>query len=215
MRIQYIAIGAMLLATACAPQVPDSAAGVGFDSYDSYDSQRDAELTGSLAAPAPSDPVIGSETAGNVAVPTATVAGDGETATVDLDNPGISDEQNFSAVSSRESIESDAARLQENRAAYVVVQPTALPTRPSDGGPNIVAFALATNNPVGAQLYDRGATSQSRFQRACGKYASSDIAQEDFLSKGGPERDRLGVDPDGDGFACFWDPTPFRAARGG
>jgi hypothetical protein len=33
------------------------------------------------------------------------------------------------------------------------------------------------------------------------------------LSNGGPERDRLGLDPDGDGFACYWDPTPFRLAR--
>ena len=37
-----------------------------------------------------------------------------------------------------------------------------------------------------------------------------DQAQQDFLAKGGPERDRMGVDPDGDGFACAWDPRPFR-----
>ena len=37
-------------------------------------------------------------------------------------------------------------------------------------------------------------------------------AQIDFLAKGGPERDRLGVDPDGDGYACAWNPAPFRAA---
>ena len=27
------------------------------------------------------------------------------------------------------------------------------------------------------------------------------------------ERDRMGLDPDGDGFACAWDPAPFRLAR--
>ena len=33
------------------------------------------------------------------------------------------------------------------------------------------------------------------------------------LERGGPQRDRLGVDPDGDGFACSWNPTPFRAVQ--
>ena len=41
---------------------------------------------------------------------------------------------------------------------------------------------------------------------------SDAAAQEAFLKAGGPERDRYGLDPDGDGFACRWDPTPFRAA---
>ena len=41
---------------------------------------------------------------------------------------------------------------------------------------------------------------------------SSDLAQKAFLSRGGPERDILLLDPDGDGFACKWDPRPFRLA---
>ena len=48
--------------------------------------------------------------------------------------------------------------------------------------------------------------------RNCAKYVSDAAAQEAFLKTGGPERDRYGLDPDGDGFACRWDPTPFRAA---
>jgi hypothetical protein len=32
------------------------------------------------------------------------------------------------------------------------------------------------------------------------------------LANGGPERDKEGLDPDGDGFACGWDPRPFRSA---
>ncbi len=31
---------------------------------------------------------------------------------------------------------------------------------------------------------------------------------------GGPERDQFGIDPDGDGYACRWDPSPFRKAVG-
>ena len=29
---------------------------------------------------------------------------------------------------------------------------------------------------------------------------------------GGPERDRNALDPDGDGYACGWDPSVYRAA---
>ncbi|CAN0586593.1 unnamed protein product, partial [Ectocarpus sp. 12 AP-2014] len=43
----------------------------------------------------------------------------------------------------------------------------------------------------------------------------ADQAQIAFLEAGGPEKDRNGMDPDGDGFACNWDPTPFRRAAQG
>jgi hypothetical protein len=129
---------------------------------------------------------------------------------------GISQENNFDNVSNLRTIESDAQRIAQNRAKYQVIQPQALPTRSGNSGPNIVDFALRTTNPKGVALYRRSNLSgQSRYQRNCAQYASPDRAQEDFLAKGGPERDRLGLDPDGDGFACGWDPAPFRRVRGG
>ncbi len=132
------------------------------------------------------------------------------------DNPTISDEQNFDAVAGRESIESDAERLERLRAERQEVAPVPVPERTGSGRPNVVAYALATENEVGEQLYRRsGLTSSSSFQRNCARFATADQAQEEFLASGGPERDRRGLDPDGDGYACFWDPTPFRAARGG
>ena len=123
--------------------------------------------------------------------------------------PGISDEQDFQAVAQRETIESDKARIERNRSQYQVVQPGALPTRSGAAGPNIVDYALATSHPVGTQLYRRSTLGGGGGAR-CGGYASPDLAQEAFLSRGGPERDRLGLDPDGDGYACGWDPSPFR-----
>lgn len=125
---------------------------------------------------------------------------------------GISDEQDFAAVSARETIESDAERIARNRAEYVVVQPKDLPQRPGDTGPNIVEFALATKHAPGVQMYKRSGLGIRDVNSACAKYASPDQAQQDFLGKGGPDRDRMGVDPDGDGFACAWDPRPFRTA---
>ena len=124
---------------------------------------------------------------------------------------GISDEQSFAAVTSRETIESDKARIERNRAQYQVIEPTALPQRRGSGGPNIVEYALQTNNPVGQTIYSRMNPMRGSLNaRACAKYASPDLAQQAFLEAGGPESDRKSLDPDGDGYACDWDPAPFR-----
>lgn len=205
--------------TACGPQVPDSgASGVGFDDYQDYRgyrSQRDSELNGTSASAPAGTPGALAASPSNPAPTTVTSStlpdGDGAAApTVTLNNPGISDENDFGAVSNRQSIESDAERLRAQREARQVIEPTALPTRTS-AGPNIVDYAISTQNPVGQKVYRRSITStQKKFTRNCAAYASADLAQEDFLRKGGPERDKLGLDPDGDGFACAWDPTPFR-----
>ncbi|GGH29701.1 hypothetical protein SAMN05444007_105309 [Cribrihabitans marinus] len=126
---------------------------------------------------------------------------------------GISAEQDFDAVSSRRSIEGDAALIERNRAQYEVVQPTAVPERSGNSDPNIVQYALNTSHPRGTQLYSRsGFNLEAKAQRACAGYSSPDQAQIAFLSNGGPERDRKGLDPDGDGYACRWDPAPFRRA---
>lgn len=133
----------------------------------------------------------------------------------DLNNPGISDEQDFDAVASRESIESDAQRRAAQAAAYEQVQPTAVPERSGSTGPNIVQYALSAPNVKGQEWYSRlRIAAQSRFERNCAAYRSPDEAQRDFLARGGPERDPTGIDPDGDGFACGWDPAPFRLAVG-
>ncbi|MEJ6401317.1 hypothetical protein [Yoonia sp. 2307UL14-13] len=128
---------------------------------------------------------------------------------------GISDEQSFDAVSNRETIESDAERRAAQAAARQEIQPTAVPQRPSSTGPNIVEYAINAPNVKGQEWYSRSLLSgQGRFQRNCAQYASADEAQRAFLARGGPERDRLGIDPDGDGFACGWDPAPFKQAAG-
>lgn len=253
-----------LLATiglcACAPQVPDSGAGVGFQDYSTYLKSREA----GVGAPAPSGqtapagvgapltpfspeaaaaaidnadgqtrgtsapmPMQGTastaSTAYNAPAPTDGVrprgnapAGIQET-TSEMDGvaaapAGVSDEQDFQAVTKRETIESDKARIERNRAQYTIDQPTALPQRVGDSGPNIVQYALNATNPVGTSIYKRSSLGLTNPQRACAAFASPDLAQEAFLAAGGPKKDRKGLDPDGDGYACAWDPTPFRAA---
>jgi hypothetical protein len=136
--------------------------------------------------------------------------------TVPGNTGGISDEQDFEAVSSRESIESDAARRAQQAAQYQVLQPQALPAPPPTTGPNIVEYALNAPNSLGQPWYSRFIlfAREGRADRNCAKYRTADEAQRDFLARGGPDKDSLGLDPDGDGFACAWDPAPFRAAVG-
>ncbi len=227
--MKHVLIPALVLGlAACSPEVPDSASqrGVGFGSPSDYSDdavRRQAALEGrSLEV----GPVISTERSGSASAGSVDMAalepgaqtdsggssvGGGRVAT---NNPGISDEQSFEAVTGRETIESDKERLARQRAAYEEVKPGALPSRPNNSGPNIVEYALSTTNRPGQKLYKRSpVNAEARYERACGQYSSDDLAQEAFLEMGGPENDRKGMDPDGDGFACKWDPTPFRTVR--
>lgn len=152
---------------------------------------------------------------GNTEAPLRASPGNPPPQTVES-STGISTENDFNAVGDARSIESDAALIARNREQYQVIQPTALPARSGDTGPNVVEYALSTRHPVGTKVYNRiGLNKQARFERNCAKYASADRAQIDFLANGGPSRDRMGLDPDGDGYACGWNPAPFRNAVNG
>ena len=238
----FAAAPAVLLLAACTPAAVDTGSGVGFQDYNSYirGAQSAPALTGPVVVPPvggafdPAAAAAAIDRAEGV-VPVSPVAGvasaplppltDGasrprgsapagirEESGEMASNTRISDEQDFNAVAARETIESDAERIARNRAEYVEVEPGALPQRPGNTGASIVEFALATNHAPGVQLYKRGGIGLRSQNAACAKYASPDLAQQDFLERGGPDSDRLGVDPDGDGFACSWDPRPFRTA---
>lgn len=270
MRTHAIVALSLLALAACSPPVPDSAAGVGFNDYNSYMRERAAStprsgamgatLDSSASAPAngfspeaaaaaidratgvapvadPNQPVF-ANSLDPVNTPLTTYPTPtpqpvfGASASVDPmdpnrprgdaptnikvesgemvhNNSGISDEQDFNAVSSRETIESDKERLARNRAQYQVIQPTAIPERTATGA-NIVEYALKTTNNPGTQMYKRSSFRLTDPLVACARYGSPDLAQQAFLEAGGPTRDRKGLDPDGDGFACTWDPRPFR-----
>lgn len=84
---------------------------------------------------------------------------------------------------------------------------------PSASGPNLFVYALSTRHSVGEERYTRRNPFRwRRWESACAEYPHQDLAQEAFLAAGGPERDPEHMDPDGDGFACWWDPAPFRRA---
>lgn len=219
---------ALVLASlaACSPEVPDSAAGVGFGDYGAYQAAREQQLQGDPVTVQPLEPAAAAplETVASD-LPEAPSAENGMATAAKADtadaaapvvvpnNPGLSDEQDFKAVTARETIESDRERLAALREQYEFIEPKALPERAPATGPNIVEYALNTTNRVGEPIYPRSGLKLISSERACVRYASPDLAQQAFLAAGGPQRDRKNLDPDGDGFACAWDPRPFRLAR--
>lgn len=239
MRIALPLILTLGLAACNMTPIPDSGAeatGVGFGDRAAYQTERqrrEAALSGQAVAG------LGGQVSGEVAgaplsalgtdlgTPTAAAPSTGDiaadtraalgvTQAPPPGTPRLSDEQNFDAVANRETIESDRQRLEQQRQQFEAVAPTAVPDRPTgDLGPNIVQFALSTTHPRGQTVYRRTNLFGTRDGRNCNRYTNANEAQEVFLANGGPEQDRQGLDPDGDGYACGWDPRPFRLAAQG
>ncbi|SLN57120.1 hypothetical protein PSA7680_02986 [Pseudoruegeria aquimaris] len=217
---------ALVALAACEPTIPDSGAGVGFNDYAAYQQERarrEAELTG--GTPLPSARAISSETPAQAGAPLSALNAQGQaTVTPTAGTAAI----RGAPVATSALSEAPVAPVTPGTAPAVAAAGTAAPAAPaaapvqrlpetnSDGSPNVVAYALNTTNSVGQSLYPRdGSVSAERLQRNCAKYGTSDQAQAAFLKAGGPQKDRYDIDPDGDGFACYWNPAPFRAARGG
>lgn len=121
------------------------------------------------------------------------------------ESTGISQTQDFSVIKERETIESDAARLQALASEYEVIQPVPLPERTNEV--NLAAYAINQTNQVGNRIYIRH---NSNEDSACFGYRDQDQAQRVFLAAGGPKRDPRNLDLDGDGFACKWTPEAYR-----
>ena len=80
--------------------------------------------------------------------------------------------------------------------------------------PVLVRYAHQEQQNPGANVYKRTGGSVLDAGRTCSGYASSEIAQRAFIAGGGPILDPKGMDPDGDGFVCGWDPRPVRNSSG-
>lgn len=227
MKTLGFAVLGMVLLQACTPPVPASNAGPGFNDAADFAmerARRDADLAASgsavFASPTPvqtgaigandlAAAGIGSAaSAASINAPLSAMKPNLAGAPVSADTL-TSESQNFDPVTGREAAD---AQLRAQQAANRKVF---LPQKGSSGaantGPSIVEYALNAPNRKGQEWYSRSIfASQGRFERNCLKYSSSDAAQRDFLANGGPDRDRKGIDPDGDGFACGWDPALFK-----
>ncbi|MDF3607834.1 hypothetical protein PE067_17820 [Paracoccus sp. DMF-8] len=76
--------------------------------------------------------------------------------------------------------------------------------------PVLVRYAHAENRNPGTTAYPRSNANANAASRACMTYANPAAAQTAFIAAGGPLVDARGMDPDGDGFVCGWDPRPYR-----
>lgn len=129
----------------------------------------------------------------------------GDVALTETESTGISRTQDFSVITERETIESDAARLRALASEYEVIQPVPLPERTNEV--NLAAYAINQTNQVGNKIYIRHSNSGDS---SCYGYRDQDEAQRVFLAAGGPKRDPRNLDVDGDGFACKWTPEAYR-----
>ncbi|MGA0613596.1 hypothetical protein [Paracoccus sp. KR1-242] len=80
--------------------------------------------------------------------------------------------------------------------------------------PVLVRYAYEQRQAPGSSIYKRTGGSVAQAARLCSTYPSVDAAQRGFISQGGPLIDPKGMDPDGDGFVCGWDPRPVRQSNG-
>jgi hypothetical protein len=111
----------------------------------------------------------------------------------------------------------DAAKAQRDldaaKSQLVIYQPAgSVPQERS--GVNVALYAMQSTNQVGQSIYPRSAAARLTGMGGCGRYRDADAAQRAFLAAGGPQADRLGLDPDGDGFACSFDPSVYRSMKG-
>ncbi len=75
---------------------------------------------------------------------------------------------------------------------------------------NIASFARSTVNKIGQSVYTRPSYHALNHWTECAILNNDDNAQRFFLKNGGPKMDPKNLDPDGDGFACTWDPSIYR-----
>jgi len=228
-----LAIAGIVL-SACGPKVPNSGQqGVGFGDYQTYLNQRSTEAANGQISNSPLAAAPATTTA--LPAPPAAIYGVGGTApataqpaasSAKLDAAAASAPQGTIGAEALAALKAtapggaggeaprlgaplDATGATGGRAPAPVTEAT----NRSGAGPNLAAYALNATNKPGQTVYERGGFKMISSDRACAKFVSPDLAQMDFLERGGPVRDPGNLDPDGDGFACGWDPRPFQAAR--
>ncbi len=101
-----------------------------------------------------------------------------------------------------------AEKLESARKQRIVIE-TEKPFH-SEDTVNIAAFARSTINKKGESVYTRRSFQTFDHWTECAFFNTNENAQRFFLKTGGPKEDLKNLDPDGDGFACDWDPAVYR-----
>jgi hypothetical protein len=217
---------AILALAACGtgPAPNDVSEGVGFQDYQEYQARRTALMT---PTPTPVAPQTALPPAEVVAEPFANQPAASQWVSVDpatATPTGSVDVARIAAGAIAEAEGTLPARSAAAATPEVPFDPTQLATAPTGDdfvapplpegmsvvGATVVAFALTTQHDVGERVYPRFPVRLGRPEVRCRDFRTTDLAQDWFLTNDGPERDRAGLDPDGDGFACNWTPERYR-----
>lgn len=155
----------------------------------------------------------GRQTALNGQISTAVIETSGSGVGIEA---GATGDVTFLDPNSLEAIAAGAIAESEGAAAqggvFDNIQPQQVgDVRPPPLIPRVAAFALRTTHQPGERQWRRNPL-RADGQAICTQFETRDEAQDRFLRDGGPERDPNGMDPDGDGFVCGFDPSALRAA---
>ena len=121
---------------------------------------------------------------------------------------GVLDLSQFSQEQQKVEREQAAKRREELKAGRVVLEVNSK-EKITLKSVNLAVFARSVSNKVGEKIYYRNFLSTEN-NSSCKKFSNKNAAQIFFLENGGPKNDFYNVDPDGDGFACKWDPEIYR-----
>ena len=99
--------------------------------------------------------------------------------------------------------------LLEARQKRTIVEPEDTEELSEKSDINLALYARQTFNSVGQKIYNRNPTKKKKID-PCLRFISAEDAQRFFLKKNGPQKDFWNLDPDGDGFACKWNPEQYR-----
>lgn len=205
----------------------DVSQGVGFSDYQAYQARREALRAPAVAPAVATQPQTALPPAEVTAEPFATPpAAPAARAWIPVDPAPASTAAAVStipdqaaprdvasiasaAIAEAEGANAPAAPLPMTGGADNFTAPP-LPDTMSVVGLQVAAYALNTTHAVGDRVYSRFPLRFRRAEVECRDFRTTDLAQDWFLSNEGPERDRAGLDPDGDGFACNWTPYSYR-----
>ena len=112
------------------------------------------------------------------------------------------EQQNIEKAQAKES-------LLEAREKRIVVLSNSEEILSQNSAINIAVYARKTSNIIGERKYNRVKVKNKKIN-PCLRFTSPDESQRFFLLKNGPSNDFWNLDPDGDGFACSWNPEPYR-----
>jgi hypothetical protein len=76
--------------------------------------------------------------------------------------------------------------------------------------PVLTGYATRMAHQPGTTVWARAGADYTQAASACRDFVSASAAQTAFITAGGPSADPRGLDPDGDGYVCGWDPRPLR-----